>query len=272
MSLLICNKPSRMNSNHPPHRLSLCLSVCMLIVRKCLSLSVVIFVASSIFLTSAAPARSSLVVDVNNNASTSEPFSATSSSTSSGTNRMRSPPGGGGNVSGSGSGSGAVRWKGEFPSPPPPQPQKYHPTHHSEAGRRYSVFGPPPSLSNALAAHQAATVTAAALRRHSSVMPTILTPSAPATSPPNTNAFNASTALQLRQQQHIQNLSFDNVKVISQHIRRCFVSSSGCNWSLEGNNIQIEEMAENAMCLFQCGLARTCRYNISYALVVGEES
>ncbi|KAM7537713.1 hypothetical protein Aperf_G00000065068 [Anoplocephala perfoliata] len=161
-----------------------------------------------------APARrSSLVVDVNNNASTSGPLSAASSSTSSGTNRMRSPPSGGGNVSGSISG-GAVRWKGEFPSPSPSQPQRYHPSHHSEAGRRYSVFGAPPNLSNSLAAHQAVSATAAALRRHSSVMPALFTSSAASTmSPPNTNAFNTSTALlQLRQQHHIQSLGFDSVK------------------------------------------------------------
>nr|CDS25951.1 conserved hypothetical protein [Hymenolepis microstoma] len=139
--------------------------------------------------------RSSLVVDVNNNAASS---STASSSNNSGSSRIRSPPSSGG-------GGGAIRWKSEFPSPP----QRYHPTHHSETGRRFSVFGAPPSLSNALAAQQAA----AALRRHSSVVPAIPTP--PSASPPNANVFNASSALlELRQQQqqHIQNLNFNDVK------------------------------------------------------------
>ncbi|VDN98097.1 unnamed protein product, partial [Rodentolepis nana] len=150
--------------------------------------------------------RSSLVVDVNNAASSS----TTSSSNNSGSSRIRSPPSSGG-------GGGAIRWKSEFPSPP----QRYHPTHHSETGRRFSVFGAPPSLSNALAAQQAAAT--AALRRHSSVVPAIPTP--PSTSPPNANVFNtSSTLLELRQhqQQHIQNLNFNDAKSFT---RQSLISS-----------------------------------------------
>ncbi|KAM3188228.1 hypothetical protein ACTXT7_000726 [Hymenolepis weldensis] len=161
-----------------------------------------------VFFTSAPPARrSSLVVDVNNNAaSSSTPYSTIpSSSNNGGSSRIRSPPSSSG-------GGGAVRWKSEFPSPPALPPQRYHPTHHSETGRRFSVFGAPPSLSNALAAQQAAAA-AAALRRHSSVVADIPTP--PSASSPNANVFNASsTLLQLRQQQqqHIQNINFNDVK------------------------------------------------------------
>ncbi|VDL59130.1 unnamed protein product [Hymenolepis diminuta] len=125
-----------------------------------------------------------------------------------GSSRIRSPPSSSG-------GGGAVRWKGEFPSPPALPPQRYHPTHHSETGRRFSVFGAPPSLSNALAAQQAAAA-AAALRRHSSVVADIPTP--PSASSPNANVFNASsTLLQLRQQQqqHIQSINFNDVKPFS---------------------------------------------------------
>ena len=74
------------------------------------------------------------------------------------------------------------RWKDEFPSPPPPPPipaqlQRY-PSHHSEAGRRYSVMGAPPNLTAALAAqqqqqnHQQQATTE---RRHSSVVPPTIT-------------------------------------------------------------------------------------------------
>ncbi|VDM33524.1 unnamed protein product [Hydatigera taeniaeformis] len=149
--------------------------------------------------------RSSLVVDVhnsNNSSSTSTPTSASSSSSlnivaavSNNTTRMRSPPV---------PPQSSSRWKGKFPSPQAPTlstsvspPQRY-PTHHSEAGRRYSVFGTPAGLTPA--------------RRHSSVLS--------ATSPimsssTAASAFNPPPSLhhqRQQQQQHQQLSPFHEVK------------------------------------------------------------
>ncbi|KAH9283861.1 hypothetical protein ECG_03747 [Echinococcus granulosus] len=138
--------------------------------------------------------RSSLVVDVrnsSNSSSTSIPTSASSSSpssitaaTSNSTSRMRSPPI---------PPQSSSRWKCKFPSPPAPNvsttvppPQRY-PTHHSEAGRRYSVFGAPAGPTPA--------------RRHSSVLSSIF----PTISPSTVTSFNAPTPLHYQRQQQQPN-------------------------------------------------------------------
>uniref|UniRef100_A0A158R6K4 Non-specific serine/threonine protein kinase n=1 Tax=Taenia asiatica TaxID=60517 RepID=A0A158R6K4_TAEAS len=152
------------------------------------------------------PRRSSLVVDVHNSndsSSTSTPTSASSSSSlniavavSNSTGRMRSPPI---------PPQSSSRWKGKFPSPPTPglsisiPPLQRYPTHHSEAGRRYSVFGTPAGLTPA--------------RRHSSV----LSVTSPIISSSTAASFNASTPLhhQRQQQQHQQPPPFQEVKPFS---------------------------------------------------------
>ncbi|KAL5964424.1 hypothetical protein TSMEX_007844, partial [Taenia solium] len=151
------------------------------------------------------PRRSSLVVDVHNSndsSSTSTPTSASSSSSlnvavavSNSTGRMRSPPI---------PPQSSSRWKGKFPSSPAPglsisiPPLQRYSTHHSEAGRRYSVFGTPAGLTPA--------------RRHSSV----LSVTSPIISSSTAASFNASTPLHhQRQQQQHQQPPFQEVKPFS---------------------------------------------------------
>ncbi|KAL5110342.1 hypothetical protein TcWFU_005065 [Taenia crassiceps] len=151
----------------------------------------------------APPRRSSLVVDVHNSSSTSTPNSVSSSSSlniaaavSNSIGRMRSPPI---------PLQSSSPWKGKFPSPPAPSlstsipPLQRYPTHHSEAGRRYSVFGTPAGLAPA--------------RRHSSV----LSVTSPIISPSTAASFNAPTSLhhQRQQQHHQQPPPFHEVKPFS---------------------------------------------------------
>ncbi|VDD83616.1 unnamed protein product [Mesocestoides corti] len=109
--------------------------------------------------------RSSLVVDVNSS-------SISGSNTSSYQARSSLPTRG-----------DSFRPKGNFssppPPPPPPPPLNRYPSHHSEAGRRYSVFGAPSGLSLAArgdfehaVAEPASGSTAYVARRHSSVLST----------------------------------------------------------------------------------------------------